>query len=169
MQASFAFASLAILAAALAGCTADVNVPEGLDVNITVDRIRVNGESTQVRVDAESSSQSTREKRVEVETTNVEVIDITITATVVRGTMPPSNTTGGNNTTTEPSTVILVIIQDKATSEQLAQRQIDVQEGGTSETINVNVKGKDNVVVITQAVEGAADVQVGARGASSSG
>jgi len=90
------------------------------------------------------------------------------------GNQTGGNTTGGNTTSTGSTstnttatastgpTIVNIIVQTQA-GETLSQKQVTVEPGATGTgTLNVNVKGKDNIVIVTQAVQGIADVDVSA-------
>ncbi|HWG90337.1 MAG TPA: hypothetical protein VNZ52_05740 [Candidatus Thermoplasmatota archaeon] len=59
--------------------------------------------------------------------------------------------------------VLLVIVKDRDTGDQLAKKRV-VVENQTQTSLNVDVKGNNNVVVVTQAIEGSAVVNVAAHG-----
>lgn len=66
--------------------------------------------------------------------------------------------------TTQPTTV-LVFLKERDTGRVVEERTVIVERGNTT-NLFVNTTGKDNVVVVTQAVDGTAQVNVAAHGAS---
>ncbi|HEV8359631.1 MAG TPA: hypothetical protein VGR28_04150 [Candidatus Thermoplasmatota archaeon] len=159
MRASIAITLVAL--AALAGCTTNVTLPEALEVNID------QGGQT-ANVDAQSHPQQQFLVKVSGDTTQDTSVAISIDAT----------------RTSDQRTVIQVTVKDKDSGAVLGSDTLtmdsaiaggNVTAGNTttntttgtgsssdSTTININVRGNKNVVVVTQATEGAATVNVAA-------
>lgn len=158
-------AVLSVLAVTLAGCSGEFNIRQTEPIRIQLDDT---SSSHHVQVSSESKPQ----KWVVENTPHADAIAVNVTVTQV-----------AQNTAS-----VLVTIQDNDGA-TLATRQIQVGTDTTpSNTTNttspstsssapaspqtivqnivVNVKGKDNVVVITEAQQGTADVNVAARDAS---
>ncbi|MCA1812433.1 MAG: hypothetical protein LC624_00605 [Halobacteriales archaeon] len=133
----------AVLAVALAGCTGGGN----FNVKQT-EPLRIALEGAGVSSDIDQQTAPQKEIVVEKQTT-VKVIRVDVTA---------------RQTSAQPSKV-LIIVKDKDTGQALQQKEIDVQNT-TQQSLIVNVQGNNNVVVVTQALQGAANVNVAAHDAS---
>lgn len=68
---------------------------------------------------------------------------------------------------TSPQPAVLIIyVQDRDTGQVLASRNVTV-EGDIVQNVQIDVRGRDNVVLVTQVAEGEADVDVTTDGSQS--
>jgi hypothetical protein len=156
---SAALAISAALTMVLAGCTGSFNVKQTEPI-----RVQIDGTSQTAKVD---QSDAQPQKFVVENTAKVESIEVKVDVKQV----------------SETPVTVMVTVVDQATNETLATKEVAV--GGSSsssassmtgspsasssqgqtvtQNIVVNVKGKDNVVVITEAQQGTAEVNVAAR------
>jgi DNA polymerase III alpha subunit len=165
-------AALVTLAMIAAGCTGSFNLHQTEPL-----RVQLDGESRAVKV-AQSDAQP---QKVLVENT-AKATDVEVKVEVKK--------------VSESPVTVLVTVQDSATNETLATKQITVGGTNTTQTntttttsqttntttnptgtttgqvvnqnIFVNVKGKGNLVVITQAQQGTAEVNIAAHQVGSS-
>jgi hypothetical protein len=172
-----------VLAVALAGCAGNFNVKQTEPFRAQFERADVDGQAVELTV---SSTSGTREGRVLLtRPADVLQIDVIVVARAAAtaagggtsGTNASANATGGNatgnatsgNNTTTSGTVtivvpiVLVVVQDNATGEQLAEQRLTVQQDSATTTLNIDVRGHDNVVVVTTAEQGDAVVNVQAK------
>jgi hypothetical protein len=166
MKASFILGTLAILALSFSGCTGKFDIKQTEPF-----RIEVNGDGFDSRV-ASSNSGSSEPERVECiieKEENVEVVTVIVKVKKVEVvTESPSPTTATNTTDDDAERVIvLIIVKDEDTDEKLAEQQVEADDQDANVNLNVNVKGHNNLVVVTQAVQGVADVNVSAEGSTS--
>jgi hypothetical protein len=175
----------------LAGCTGQFDVVQTEPIQVEVD-----GEAESVRVsesDAEPAragidTQGLETIEIEIEVAGVSSGPVTViveiqgpdnetlateTMTVGNATFPPDNgtddgTTPADTTNTtgadENDSANETLPQDNATSEPAPTEG----DQTTIQTIVIDVRGKDNVVVVTQAVSGEAQVTLAAHDASAS-
>jgi len=199
MQAKVLMGATLLLAAALAGCTAQLDAEQTEPFRVRVEHVDGDGSggtgatgASRVTVNVDGSSDDRREQRVIVDKDeNVQNVRVVVTVTAEGGTggtvmpppMPPpttdGNTTGGNETdgnatsddgnttgddgngTATTTSVLVVRIIVQAEDGEVLQQQDVTTTGGTGNAdLTVNVAGKNNVVIITQAVQGAAQVDV---------
>lgn len=171
--------SLAVVAAAaLAGCTGRFDVDQTEPFRIAIEGLAVDGDSRTATVSAGTSggtvtggAQAKKEFRIENTNTQVQQVTVVVQVTPAASSPPPppppsNNTTEPNATPPTNTTVvtkILIVVEDRDTGEKLAERIIEGAEAQTAD-IDVNIQGHHNVVVITQALEGNATVNVSAKG-----
>lgn len=165
--------ALMVLAVSLAGCTGDFRVRQTEPI-----RVQVDGGPEEARVassDSESDAEEKSEFRIE-SPQEIEMVMVVVEVTpVIEGapvspTGTPENTTGNQTPTTGNETsgavVVLVIVEDRDTDERLAEERVEAGEQSTQVELDVDVKGRNNVIIVTQAVQGVADVSVAAMSAS---
>lgn len=158
--------SLAILMS-LAGCTGNFDIKQTEPLRIQIDGAP---QETQVAADGRASERS--EFKIE-SPDSVEVVKVVVEVKVVDAAGPAGSTSSAANTSgpnaTQPTdgdderAVVLVIVEDRDKKEKIAERRVESQGDATQVSLDVDVKGRDNVVIITQAVEGMADVNVAAK------
>jgi len=159
---------LVLLATGLAGCTGNFSIKQTEPF-----RVQIDGAPQQGHVSSEGSAASQKSEFKIENTKDVEVVKVTVeckNAQSSGGSASASASSSGNTSGNETgngsgsaAAVILVIVEDRDTHEKLEEQQVQVASGDATQVeLNVNVKGKDNVVVITQAVQGSADVAVSA-------
>lgn len=160
---------MAALALAMAGCTGNFDIKQTEPI-----RVQIDGESQDGRVESGSSNERkefTIERTQEVEAVKVVVKVIQVEDDDDGGPSPSATSTNATGNTTAPPqnetaaepAIIVIIIEDRDTKEKLEERRVEADAQGTSVELVVNVKGHDNVVIVTQAVEGIADVSVAAK------
>jgi hypothetical protein len=138
-----ALALLTLATVAVAGCTGGGN----FDVRQTEPlRVRLEGNPVQTNLD---STNSQREIIVEKAVTT-QIIRLNVDAQSTQNTNP----------------IVIVIVKDKDSGVTLGQKELNVQNNSRT-TFDVDVKGKNNVVVITQVQGGSAIVNVAAQDATS--
>ncbi|MGQ0534638.1 MAG: hypothetical protein ACT4PT_01025 [Methanobacteriota archaeon] len=163
-----------MLTGALAGCTGQFDVDQTEPIRVVIEDERDGATSgadvtrQRVRLVAEDetrnatggaprTSETTREQTFVLETRR-EVETAVVIVEVERVEVVAPNATGP-----EP-VIVLVVVEDRDSGRRLAERRVEIAAGEDAANVelNVNVKGKDNVVVVTQAVQGTADVNVAA-------
>jgi hypothetical protein len=160
-----------VLAVALAGCTGNFNVRQTEPLRIALEGGGGGGGGTSststltVHVDEQASRSQTIEV-TKANTTETMVVNVVVHAAAANGTSAQGNATGngtGANATVSTQQVVVNIVVQTRGGETLGQQQVQAAPGASgTANLNVNVKGKDNVVIVTQAVQGAADVDVAA-------
>lgn len=148
------------LATLLAGCAAEVELLE--PIRVTVDgrgesadvdaraqprrefHIEVRNETPAIAIDLQAERRG--DERVVVDIT---VLDRDTNQTLARDRLVVEVTTAGGNATA---------------GNQTGNATVSTGPGTANTTIDVDVRGKNNVVVLTQATEGSATVNVAARG-----
>lgn len=187
MKATPIVGALLALLLAMAGCTGSFDIDQTEPIRIQVDG---DGEDARLSADDDGSNdggvdsvQSTRKQEFRIATTDdvdaVKVVVIVKNVAVAGDGADDdgqgddggddndtSNDTSDNATSTSKA-VVLVIIEDRTTGESLAEETVEAGDEDGNAELNVNVKGKDNVVIVTQAVEGVADVNVAAQSGES--
>lgn len=177
-----------LVAAVLAGCTGNFDVKQTEPLRVRVEHVGADGTTgttgttgtaasrVSVKVDADGGD-GARQTIVVDRDVEVERIDVVVTVTAVAtggtvvtngtgGNGTGGNETGGNQTggdgtgTTAGGDVVINVIVQVQGGEILSQQQVTATGGAGNATLNVDVKGKDNVVIITEAVQGAATVDV---------
>lgn len=135
---------LSLLAAMmLAGCVGDFELRQTEPF-----RVEINGDGEEAEIRSTGDSEE-REASFRVEQASASAEDVTVVVHVKKVEM----------SSTEP-TVVKIITKDETTGETIDEQEVRVEDD--SQDITVNVKGHDNIVVITQAVEGDAIVSVSA-------
>lgn len=140
-------------------------------------RVQIDGDAQESRVAAPDSD--SKEAADEPETSefkldsaeNVQIVKVKVEVVNVDmddddegdddGTTTASPTDDETDNDSEPA-IILIIIEDRDTGERLNEQQVEADDQTANVELNVDVKGRDNVVVITQAIQGVADVSVAA-------
>lgn len=165
MRTTIVLSGLALIALALAGCTGRFDVEQTAPFRIEV--VEVDGDSKEARVEAGSGgTQGAKSEFRIANTQNVTQVTVVVEVKPVDGMMPlpEGNETGNETNATADVTIVLIIVEDRDTGERLAERTVETTEEAQTAELNINVKGKDNVVVVTQAQQGSADVNISARG-----
>lgn len=164
MRTTIVLSGLALIALALAGCTGRFETEQTEPFRVEV--IEVDGDSKEARVDAgDGGTQGAKKEFRIANTQNVTQVTVIVQVTPAAMTPPPPETNETNVTPPNATTtVVLIIVEDRDTGERLAERTVETEAEAQTAELNINVKGKDNVVVVTQAQQGSADVNVSARG-----
>ena len=134
-------ASVTAIALLLAGCVGQFEVRQTEPL-----RIQLEGEGAEARISAEDGEDGVREREFVVVRERTEVTQVVKVNVQAR------------QTSSQPATVV-VIVRDQDTNETLQQETVQV-ENTTTSTLTVNVEGDRNIVVITQALDGSAVVNV---------
>lgn len=182
MRANILLFGFAFLALALAGCTGDFNVRQTEPIKVQID-----GEAEETRLAAGGDDGAARESEFRIENPDdVEVVTVVVQVVKVEaedadepGDVDQVDDDETNETEDDDAnesddgaepTVILVLIEDGDTGERLQEQRVEASDDDSAQAeLNVNVKGKDNIVVVTQAVQGAAHVTVSAKEGSETG
>lgn len=156
--------ALAVFALLLAGCTGQFDVKQTEPI-----RVEVNGAPQETRVAAEGEggagedADETGEFKIE-SPDEVQMITVTVEVTHVEVTETETVTASPSPTNESEPAIIIVIVEDRDTNEKLAEQQVEAGDQGAMVQLDIDVKGRNNVVVVTQAVQGVADVSVAAEG-----
>jgi hypothetical protein len=174
MRALFVMSALTLIATALAGCAGDFRIKQTEPF-----RIQIDGEPKETRVAAGGSGQAAETSEFKIESNKeVEKVTVVVEVTKVEGsssqgstsatTSASGNETGNTSSSAEPA-IILVIVKDNDNGEKLAEKRVEADEQSAQVSLDIDVKGRNNVVIVTQAVQGIADVSVAAEGGTQVG
>lgn len=175
MKATLLTSVLALFATSLAGCTGQFDVKQTEPL-----RIQIDGAPQESRIAASDSGSGTQdpdksEFRIEG-SEEFEKVTVVVEITRVEGNASDGNVSQGNATqapnetaenTTAPPVVVMVIVEDRDNGQRLAERRVEAENQSAQVELDIDVKGRNNVVIVTQAVQGIADVNVAARGGGS--
>ena len=186
MRAKLLTSALVLLATAFAGCVGEFEIQQTEPL-----RIQVDGDSQDARLAANDSggqggAQATEKREFRIDTEDdVEQVVVVVEVKNVEiegddrdddmgddddnATSSPTDDNETMNDTSRKAAVVLVIIEDRDTGEKLAEQEVEASESSNKVELDVDVKGKNNVVIVTQAVQGVADVNVAAMGSSAGG
>lgn len=171
MRANLIVGALTALALAMAGCAGDFRVRQTEPI-----RVQIDGEPQETRVAADGANGEVEKTEFQIETPeDVDVVKVMVEVTNVEvededdddNETTPANTTTETGNETAEAAIILVIVEDQDTGEKLAEQQVEATEQPAQISFDIDIKGRNNVVVVTQAIEGAADVSVSAESADS--
>jgi hypothetical protein len=138
-------AGIVLVAAALAGCTGNFDVKQ-------TEPLRIALEGAPAQVDL--NDRDARER---------EIVLITPTATTTGPLVVKFDVTATQKSNTTPT--IIIIVKDRDSGQTLARKDA-VVSNTTATSLDVDIKGRDNVVVLTQVINGSAIVNVAAHKAS---
>lgn len=163
--------ALLVATAFMAGCVGEVELKQTEPI-----RIQIDGGSQQGRVtsadDCDDPCSTPDTQEFEIETKEVEKVTVVVMVTrISSGSSSTTTTTAADNETREESgdpCEVLVQVKDRSSGTTIQEKTVSVTDDSAEANLDIDVKGKNNIVIVTQAVKGVADVDVSAQTSSSS-